>query len=145
MCSCFYKPKLSGEEFLSLKIPGPLLNLPIFTNIRKQALFSFLCLLFTVIVFAQQKITGVVTGVNDAPLSGATVIVKGSKIIAATNADGVFVVSAKPEDALIISFVGYNAREVAIGAATSLKISLTLSATDLDEVVVTGYTSQIIK
>src|SRR4029453_7795740 len=123
MCSCFYKPKLSDGDFFSMKILRFLVNLPIPSNIRKQALLLFLYLFFTVIIFAQQKITGVVTGVNDAPLSGATITVKGSKIIAATNAAGVFFVNAKPEDALIISFVGYNPREIAVGAATSVKVS----------------------
>ena len=40
-------------------------------------------------LFAQQKITGIVTGVNDAPLSGATITIKNSKIVAATNGEGV--------------------------------------------------------
>ena len=145
MCSCFYKPKLSDGEFFSLKILRSLLNHPIPFIIRKQTLLLFLYLFFTVIVFAQQKITGIVTGVNDAPLSGATISVKGSKIIAATNADGVFVVNAKQEDALIISFVGYNSKQFTVGNETFFKISLTLSVNDLDQVVVTGYTSQKIK
>ena len=145
MCSCFYRPKLSEGDFFSLKILRFLVNPPIPLNIRKQALLLFLYLFFTVIIFAQQKITGVVIGVNNLPLSGANVTLKGSRNATTTNADGVFVVNAKPEDALIISFVGYDPREIAVGAATSLKVSLALSANDLDEVVVTGYTAQRIK
>src|SRR6476646_9199332 len=115
MCSCFYKPKLSDGDYFSMKILRFLVNLPIPSNVRKQALLLFLYLFFTVIIFAQQRITGVVTGVNDAPLSGATITVKDSKIIAATNADGVFAVNAKHEDILIISFVGYHSQKVTVG------------------------------
>ena len=57
----------------------------------------------------------------------------------------VFVFNAKPEDVLIISFVGYNSKQFTVGNETSFKISLTLSVNDLDQVVVTGYTSQKIK
>ena len=145
MCSCFYKPKLSDADSFSLKILRPLLTHPIPPNTCKQALLFFLYVFFTLITFAQQKITGVVTGVNDAPLSGATITVKGSKIIGATNAEGVFVVNAKHEDILIISFVGYTSQQVKVGKDSYLKISLALSVNDLDQVIVTGYTSQKIK
>ena len=145
MCSCFYKPKLSDGDYFSMKILRFLVNLPIPSNIRKQALLLFLYLFFTAILFAQQKIIGVVTGVNDSPLAGASITIKGSKDVTTTTMEGAFMISARPEDVLIISFVGYNPREVAIGAATSLKISLALSFNDLDQVVVTGYTSQKVK
>src|SRR6185369_15939876 len=97
------------------------------------------------IVFAQQKITGIVTGVNELPLSGATVAIKGSKTAAETNADGVFIIDSKPQDILIVSFVGYSPRQVTVGNEVHLKISLTILVNDLDEVIVTGYTSQKIK
>ena len=145
MCSCFYKPKLSDGDYFSMKILRFLANLPIPPNTRKQALLLFLYLFFTAILFAQQKIIGVVTGVNDSPLAGASITIKGSKDVTTTTMEGAFMISARPEDVLIISFVGYNPREVAIGAATSLKISLALSFNDLDQVIVTGYTSQKVK
>ena len=56
-----------------------------------------------------------------------------------------FAVDAKAEDILIISFVGYTPEQVTVGNETSLKISLALSVNDLDQVVVTGYTSQKVK
>jgi hypothetical protein len=74
----------------------------------KQSLLLFFDLFSGAILFAQQKITGIVTGVNDAPLSGANITITDSKIASSTNADGVFAINAKPEDVLVISFVGYN-------------------------------------
>ena len=145
MRSCYQKPNLTGVDHSSFKILNFFFKPLLTVRETKQPLLLFLTLFLGIALFAQQKITGVVTGVNDSPLSGATIAVKGSKIVAATNADGVFVINAKPEDALVVSFVGYNPKQVTVGNETFLKISLTLSVNDLDEVVVTGYTSQKIK
>ena len=138
-------PKLPQPHFFFLKILKRLLNLLTAPYKRKRSLLLVFYFFSGAILFAQQKITGIVTGVNDVPLSGATITIKDSKIASSTNADGVFVFNAKPEDVLIISFVGYNSRQFTVGNETSFKISLTLSVNDLDQVVVTGYTSQKIK
>ena len=145
MRSCYQKPNLAKRDFFSLGIPKILLT-PLVNPYRKKQSFLFVSYLFSVMfLFAQQKITGVVTGVNDAPLSGATITIKNSKIVAATNGEGIFVVNAKHDDILIISFVGYTPEQVTVGNKTSLKISLALSVNELDQVIVTGYTSQKIK
>ena len=137
-------PKLPEPQFFFSKILKLLLNLLTAPYRGKQSLLLVFYLFSGAILFAQQKITGIVTGVNDAPLSGATITIN-SKIASSTNADGVFVFDAKPEDVLIISFVGYNSKQFTVGNETSFKISLTLSINDLDQVVVTGYTSQKVK
>ena len=138
-------PKLpQPPSFFFLKILKLLLNLLTAPYGRKRSLLLVFYFFSGAILFAQQKITGIVTGVNDVPLSGATITIN-SKIASSTNADGVFVFDAKPEDVLIISFVGYNSKQFTVGNETSFKISLTLSVNDLDQVVVTGYTAQKVK
>ena len=93
----------------------------------------------------QQRITGVVTTADGSPLSAATISNKGSQNVTKTNAEGRFAIDAKSKDILSVSFVGYITQEVTVRNETFLSISLTLSVGELDQVVVTGYTSQKLK
>lgn len=114
--------------------------------IKRPILFLFLCLCFnSITLIAQQKIAGVVTGATGSPLSGATITIKESEIGVFTNTDGTFDIMAKPGDVLIVSYVGCHPKLVKIENAHYLKITLSLSFSDLENVVITGYTSQKIK
>jgi hypothetical protein len=102
-------------------------------------------LLFTTIAFAQERtVTGKVTDANNnAPVAGATVALKGSQVATQTNAQGDFSISVPGSNSvLVITFVGFEQREIAVGNDNTLTISLVASSSNLNEVVVTGYTSQ---
>lgn len=101
-------------------------------------------LLFATIGFAQQRtITGKVTDANNVPVAGATVALKGSNVATQTDAQGDFSLAVPGDNSvLVISFVGFEQREVAVGTQNALAINLTASSSNLNEVVVTGYTSQ---
>lgn len=75
-----------------------------------KRIFSVLFLLtaFISAAMAQQEITGIVTDETNEPLPGATVIVKGTSVGAATDLDGKFTIKAKKGDVLNIAYVGYN-------------------------------------
>lgn len=92
--------------------------------------------------FAQEKIvTGKVTDEKDGtPLTGVSVIVKGTANGTTTNADGTFRINI-PLNAktLVISFVNYENVEVAIKNQTSFDIALRASGKSLEEVVVVAY------
>ena len=109
------------------------------------------CIPMTIVLFfclttlAQKKITGVVSGSNGLPIAGANIILKNTNLTTVTVADGSFTITANTGDVLEISFVGYKMEQVKIGDETSLKISLTQSVVQLDDLVVTGYISQKIK
>jgi iron complex outermembrane receptor protein len=76
-----------------------------------------LLLLFATIAFAQQRtISGKVTDANNAPVAGATVAIKGSNVATQTNAQGEYTLAVAGDNSvLIISFVGFEQREVAVG------------------------------
>lgn len=59
-----------------------------------------------------------------------------------TDGNGAFAISASPSDVLVISFVGYQPREVAVGNRTTVSVALEQEDNNLNEIVVTGYTSQ---
>jgi len=102
-------------------------------------------LLFTTASFAQQKtVTGKVTGDKDKqPIIGATVSVKGSTIATQTGTDGGFTITVpNPNSILVISFVGFQTMDVSVTGLTDISISLKEGSSTLNEIVVTGYTSQ---
>ena len=84
------------------------------------------------------KVNGVVKDTNGEPLIGATVMVKGTTTGVSTNADGAFSISVAPGQSLLVSYVGHITREIKVGAEKTINITLSSSATDLQEVVVTA-------
>lgn len=112
-----------------------------------RILHKKLCLLMLVLIgcpfgiFAQNKtVTGTVRDAIDVVI-GASVTVKGDKTIGTiTDVDGNFKLSV-PSTAkeLVISFIGYEDKTVAIGDKTHLDIKLRESSVMLEEVVAIGY------
>ncbi|WP_139924535.1 TonB-dependent receptor [Hymenobacter sp. DG01] len=87
-----------------------------------------------------QTISGRVVGTDGAGLPGVTVIVKGGSQGTSTDSDGRYSISVPAStSSLVYSFIGYAPKEVAIGGQSSINVTLSSSATGLDEVVVVGY------
>ena len=100
-------------------------------------------LLFSVIVFAQEKtITGVVVHkTNRTPLAGATLTA--NKKMAVTDASGKFSIEATTGDLLSITFVGM--KPVTIKVTSSMQpitVEMEEADKDLEQFVVIGYQSQ---
>jgi TonB-dependent starch-binding outer membrane protein SusC len=92
----------------------------------------------TAIMAQDRTVTGkVIGGDNNEPLVGASIVIKGTTKGALTDIDGNYSVSAPDNATLVISFVGYAPQEVAVAGQSN--ISVTLNASTLDEVIVTGY------
>lgn len=92
------------------------------------------------LVLAQEKtITGTVLSEENAPLPGATVIVKGTTKTAVTTSAGNFSINAEQGSTLVVSFVGYEEQSIRVGTATTITIRLKSTASALGEVVVTAY------
>jgi TonB-linked SusC/RagA family outer membrane protein len=90
---------------------------------------------------AEHIVAGQVKDADGKPLEGASVSVKGKSNGVITDKEGRFSLSVADEDRfLVISLVGYKAREVAVG--NNLNIALQVDALDLADVVVVGYTAQ---
>ncbi|TDQ15091.1 TonB-linked SusC/RagA family outer membrane protein [Algoriphagus boseongensis] len=116
----------------------------------KTRFFGFLLIMLclSIVSFGQtQSVRGVVkSGPDNEPVPGALVLIKGTQKGTVTDIDGAFTIDASPGEILVISFVGYATKEVAVVAGqTNVNVSLDLSTSDLSEVVVVGYGSQIKK
>ncbi|RYE18320.1 MAG: SusC/RagA family TonB-linked outer membrane protein, partial [Sphingobacteriaceae bacterium] len=112
--------------------------------IKRVKLYLMLFGVFSsMLVAAQTRITGKVIGADDKqPIIGASVKVQGTTIGTVTDASGNFSISAKPTDIITISYLGYLTNTTTVGNQTNLRITLATSSSTLNEVVVTGYTSQ---
>ena len=116
---------------------------------RKLAIcFTVLLFLFSSnIVFGQKTVTGKVTDETNNPLPNVSVTVKGTSNGTVTDANGNFSLNVPAGRNLIeVSNVGYGTQEISVSGKTSVgTISLVADSHTLNEVVVTGYTSQLKK
>ena len=121
---------------------------------RKQVLFSVMLSLGMVgglstysvpaMASVQQdqtiKVSGQVVDQEGEPLIGATIKVKGAQSGAITDFDGKFTIDAPANGTLVVSYVGYKDREIAVrGRAILNQIQMESDAMMLDQVVVVGY------
>ncbi|WP_420153422.1 SusC/RagA family TonB-linked outer membrane protein [Siphonobacter sp.] len=108
----------------------------------KQFSLSLLGLMFCLCSFAQQvSLTGTVRDDTGQPLPGVSVVVRGTMQGTTTNANGQFTIQVGPTTVLEFSSIGYENASVPVENRTTLDISLKKSDTQLDEVVVLGYSS----
>jgi len=93
-------------------------------------------------LFAQQRIpvTGIVNDVQGGPLAGVSVTLgKSNTILTTTDAEGKFRVEISSGSTLLFSLIGYNSAEVSVTSNEQLKVVMTTSVSDLDEIVVVGF------
>ncbi|WP_221393693.1 TonB-dependent receptor [Dyadobacter sp. NIV53] len=87
-------------------------------------------------------ISGTVVDHTNAPLPGASIVLKGTSKGVVTDADGNFSIQAEIGDILVISFIGTTTQEISIKDGSKLKVTLIADATMLGGVVVVGYGTQ---
>ena len=90
-------------------------------------------------VLYAQKVTGtVISGSDNEPLIGASVMVQGTKVGSVTDLDGNFTIDAKNGQTLEVSYLGFITQKVKVNGQ-KLDITLQEDKHSLDEVVVVGY------
>ncbi|MEZ0483226.1 SusC/RagA family TonB-linked outer membrane protein [Fibrella aquatica] len=115
---------------------------------RKLLMIAQLLLCFvSVPLLAQDRtIAGRVTSAEDgAAMPGVNISIKGTTRGVTTDGDGQYKISVPSGTVrLIYSFIGFVSQEVVTGSQTTLNITLTPDATNLNEVVITagGITAQ---
>ncbi|WP_336514404.1 TonB-dependent receptor [Pollutibacter soli] len=111
----------------------------------KQLINPLLLLLFVlcqVTVHAQTRVSGKVTDNTGKPVTGATITVKGSNVATTSGDDGSYQISLPAgSTTLVISSVGFQTVEVNASSGTA-NVTLVEVTNNLNEVVVTGYSSQ---
>lgn len=105
-----------------------------------KTLFTFLAVALLGFQLHAQTVTisGTVTDDTGLPLPGANIIIKGTSDGTQTDFDGRYSINAQIGQKLVFSYVGFETKEVKVGAKNIINVSLNSSAS-LEEVVVTGY------
>ena len=106
----------------------------------KNKLF-IVALLLTVCsaAFAQKRVSGVVTGAEDAlPLEGVVVSIKGTTTGTVTDARGQYSIQAPSDADLEFSCLGYETLVINVAGRQTINVSLAAESTVLDEVLVTA-------
>lgn len=87
-----------------------------------------------------QTVKGVVTSAAEGePLIGATVMVKETKSGTVTDFDGNYTLKIAKGQTLVISYIGYETKNIKYTGQATINVALEADASTLDEVVVVGY------
>jgi TonB-linked SusC/RagA family outer membrane protein len=107
-------------------------------HFKLLTLISLLCCF--VDINAQQQISGKVTSsLDDEPLIGVTVSIKGTSRGTITNTNGIYTIPASPSDTLVFSSIEYETLLETVGNRSEIDVRLIPSIKMLSEVVVIGY------
>ena len=86
------------------------------------------------------RMTGVVVDENGKPLPGVTVVIKGSMLGVATDAEGRFEIVSPEGKTLVFTYVGRKTQEVAFDAGTTdIKVVMPVENVELEPFVTTAY------
>ncbi|NML38466.1 TonB-dependent receptor [Chitinophaga sp. G-6-1-13] len=87
----------------------------------------------------QEPVTGTVKDAAGVSLPGVTVKVKGTSTGTITDAEGKFSIKAHAGDVLVITYVGFEPKEITVGSSTNLPVVLQTAVNALNETVVIAY------
>ena len=90
----------------------------------------------------QSTVTGMVIDEAGQPLPGATVLEKGTTNGTQTDFDGNYSLDVADGATLVFSYVGFRTQEALVNGQSTINVTLAEDAAALDEVIVTGYSTQ---
>ena len=108
---------------------------------KAKLFFSALFVLLAVTVSAQNvTVRGTVTDAsNGEALPAASVVVRGTTTGVVSDVEGNYSVSAPRDGVLLVSMIGYQTAEVAIGGRSVINVTLQPDSEFLDDVLVVAY------
>ena len=109
-------------------------------QLKRLAVMALLFMASTIIYAQTIEATGTVVDPTGEAIIGATILEKGTSNGTITDLDGNFTISVQQGATLVVSYIGYNSQE--LPASQGMNITLKEDMLNLQEVVVTGYTTQ---
>ena len=112
----------------------------------KEKVFEKEEIIVEAIELQKRTITGNVTDSDGNPLPGASVLEVGTTNGTSTDFDGNFTIELENDNAdLQFSFIGFQVQTLAVGSSDVVNVILQTDASSLDEIVVTGYGTQLLR
>ena len=95
-------------------------------------------------VYAQNNmlVKGRITNEKGQAVANASIVVKGTMQGTTSNANGEYQITAPSNGTLVISSVGYPSKEIPVNGQAIQNLTITMSATDMENIVVVGYGTQ---
>lgn len=112
---------------------------------QKALRYAWLCIAILFLsswsLLAQNiNVSGTVTDSKGEPLTGVTVVPKGSSGGTITDVNGNYTLTNVPaKGTLVFSFIGMKSQEIAVGGKNSINATLLEDAIAIEEVVAVGY------
>ncbi|MVM41647.1 SusC/RagA family TonB-linked outer membrane protein [Spirosoma sp. HMF3257] len=106
--------------------------------LRQLSVAFLFCLLSGLSALAQTVTGRIVSGDDNQPLPGVSIVVKGTNAGTTSRADGTYSINTSSKNTLTFSFIGYATQEIAVGNRTILDVTMQAGDRTLDEVVVTA-------
>src|SRR5690606_32677811 len=88
------------------------------------------------------QVTGKITLSDGSPAAGVSVTVKGTNVGSASNAQGIYRITAPGNAVLVFSQIGSAKQEIAVNNRSEINVTLQDDISQLNEVVVVGYGTQ---
>ena len=88
---------------------------------------------------APKTITGVIKDKSGLEIIGANIVEKGTTNGTSSDVDGKFTLSVAPGATLLVSYIGYNSKEIKVGSQSTINVILEEDNQALDEVVVVAF------
>ena len=121
---------------LSVYVPMLVLS---FTHIQANPTYNLKPIKNPLVVLQQLAITGKLTNSNGEPITGASILEKGTLNGVVSDIDGKYkIVVSSPEAVLVFSFMGYLKEEKSVGTQTTIDLVMIEDMHNLNEVVVTA-------
>lgn len=108
----------------------------------KKLIILGLMLLCSVSFGQKIEITGKVIDANG-PITGVNIVEKGTANGTSTDFNGLFTMYVSSESILVFSYLGYKIQDVPLNGRTNINVTLEEDASQLDEVVVSGFDNVI--
>lgn len=107
-------------------------------SMRKVFLILGMCFALLSSAYAQQTVTGTVTGDDGLGIPGVSVVEKGTGNGTITSIDGEYTIEVADDATIVFSFVGMKTIEEVLGGRSTIDVTMTESQIGLEEVVVTA-------
>lgn len=99
----------------------------------------FFCSVFTVYLYGQQQVSGVVSSDDGELLPGVSVVIKGTTTGVSSDFDGNYAINVpNAQSVLVFSYLGMETQDVVVGGRSTINVTMVTSSEALDEVVVTA-------
>ena len=106
---------------------------------------GILTLLLALVVqtsFAQTKTVSGTVSDESGPLPGVSILIKGTTTGTETDFDGKYSINASSGSVLVYRYLGYKTAEKIVGTSSTINLVMVEGGTQLEEVVVVGYSSK---